>query len=151
MCLHPELRRSPLGTVEDPVNFTSPTSPELTESEESNEDSLPEVYEVNGVDSSSAECIEEEEHSPQYSPSSPERLSPAAMCWHTERCNGDGELVSVLDDRDESGFYECLVCTLSWNSRYHSITHFMGNHHARRVSFLRGEPMVYCAICNVLP
>jgi len=27
----------------------------------------------------------------------------------------------------------------------------MDNDHARRVSFLRGEPMVYCVICNVLP
>ena len=35
--------------------------------------------------------------------------------------------------------------------RHHAIEHFRSNEHRRRLSFLKGDPMIYCMVCNRLP
>jgi hypothetical protein len=98
-------------------------------------------------------------NSPTYSPSSPsydqspDEHTPHIhlSCWHTDRCTSGNEMVSVMDDRRGLGFYECLECCLHWRYRHHAIEHFRSNEHRRRLSFLKGDPMIYCMVCNRLP
>ena len=96
--------------------------------------------------------------SPSFSPSSPVYLrrdppGPHVLlpCWHYERCAEGDENISVIDDRRGHGSYECVLCCLHWRQRHHAIEHFLGAVHHRRLAFLRGLPMVYCLVCNVLP
>ena len=111
--------------------------------------------------------VEDFVDSPTYSPSSPSYDPPSSplsypspdedtlhlhlSCWHTDRCTSGNEMVSVMDDRRGLGFYECLECCLHWRHRHHAIEHYRSNVHRRRLSFLKGDPMIYCMVCNKLP
>jgi len=152
-------------TLDYQGSFAQPL--DLTADTESDDDRrLPALEEANlvandvdeGNDPDSPGLLEPD--SPSFSPSSPvlsRNLEPHIHlpCWHNERCADEeshyGEIVSVLDDRRGLGAYECVLCCLHWRQRHHALAHFLGSVHHRRLAFLRGQPMVYCVVCNTLP
>ena len=145
----PWVQSDALGSFSMPIDLTADT--------DSEDDSSPPASDRNEeVSDSSSESYPD---SPTYSPSSPayeqvpDSPGPHVLmpCWHNERCGNGNEFISVVDDRNGLGNYECVLCCLHWRQRHHAMEHFLGSDHSRRLAFLQGAPTLYCLVCDVLP